>query len=82
MPILKLENTCTILNWKEELDRYLTYQRADILEGKGEISRKTAENKIQDELEKYLKKNTLTERIDRDFVEVLNQKAKKIGVKK
>ena len=72
----------TMADWKEELDRYLTYQRADILKGKGNVSRKTAEGKIKNELEKYLEQNIPVETVDRDFVEVLNKKVKEIGVKK
>lgn len=34
----------TMSDWKVELDRYLTYQRADILQGRGTVSRKSADS--------------------------------------
>jgi|GEM_PF-4866442 len=68
----------TMADWKEEFDRYLTYQQADILDEKGKVSRKTAENKIDIELEKYSENNAFIESADRDFVEVLTKKIKKI----
>ena len=68
----------TMADWKEELNRYLTYQRAEILEGKGKITRKTAEQKIESELSKNRIASPIIETVDRDFVEVLSKKAKEM----
>ena len=68
----------TMADWREELDRYLTYQRADVLVGNGKIKREKAESKIDEEIEKYNQNNVLIESVDRDFVEVLSDKVKKL----
>ena len=68
----------TMADWKEELDRYLTYQRADVLVGNGKVSRKSAEQKIETEVEKFNNENVLIESVDRDFVEVLSKNVKKL----
>ena len=47
------EQPMTMANWIEELDRNLTGNRRDILQGKGKISKKLAIEKAEEEFEVY-----------------------------
>ena len=40
-------------DWKKEVDTVLTIRHYDILEGKGKISKKQADEKAENEYEKY-----------------------------
>lgn len=72
------QTTMTMEDWKNELERYLTYQRADILKGKGKISRETANSKVDSEYEMFKKENHEITQVDMDYFEALNQGVKRI----
>lgn len=65
-------------DWKTELDRYLTYQRADILEGLGSVSRKSADEKVSREYEKYQAANHEITSVDKDYFKALSQGIKRL----
>jgi hypothetical protein len=68
----------TMTDWKTELERYLTYQRADILQGKGKISRKSAEEKIDKEYQKYQEVKPEIAQVDEDYFRVLKGEVKRL----
>lgn len=68
----------TMSDWKAELDRFLTYQRADILEGKGTISRKAADEKVDSEYAKYQEANHEVTAVDEDYFKALNKDIKRL----
>ncbi len=76
------QTTMTMEDWKAELDRYLTYQRADILKDKGSVSRKAADSKVNSEYEKFKKTNHEITQVDEDYFRALNQNAAKLFGKK
>jgi hypothetical protein len=66
----------TMSDWKAELDRYLTYQRADILEGRGAVSRRSADEKANREYAKYQTSHHEITRVDEDYFKALSQEVK------
>jgi hypothetical protein len=68
----------TMSDWKAELNRYLSYQRADILQGNGKISRKSANNKVDDEYGKYQEKNHEITKVDEDYFNSLSSNLKNL----
>ncbi|AYW44487.1 RhuM family protein [Tetragenococcus koreensis] len=70
------QTTMTMADWKEELDRYLTYQRADILEGRGSVSRRSANDKIDKEYEKYQIEHHEITKVDEDYFKALTNDIK------
>ncbi|KRL08122.1 RhuM family protein [Liquorilactobacillus hordei] len=74
----EMQTTMTMADWKAELDRYLNYQRADILEGKGTISRKNANIKVDREYEKYQEKHHEIARVDEDYFKALSSNMKRL----
>lgn len=76
------QTTMTMEDWKAELDRYLTYQRADILKDKGSVSRKAADSKVNSEYEKFKKTNHEITQVDEDYFRALNQNAANLFGKK
>jgi hypothetical protein len=72
------QTAMTMSDWKAELDRYLSYQRADILKGRGSISRKNANGKVEHEYEKYQETHHEITRVDEDYFKVLNQDMKRL----
>jgi hypothetical protein len=67
----KTKTIMTMLDWKKELDRYLTYQRADILTGNGTISRKSANDRAEDEYKKYQTTHHESAVVDDDYFKAL-----------
>lgn len=67
------QTSMTMADWKSELDRYLAYQRADILEGRGTVSRKNANKKVGDEYKKYQGSNHEITKVDEDYFKALSQ---------
>lgn len=67
----------TMNDWKSELDRYLDFQRVDILQDKGKISRDAANKKVDDELKKYKALNKEVKQVDTDYFNALNKLNKK-----
>ncbi|MGX7198186.1 RhuM family protein [Enterococcus olivae] len=67
------QTAMTMADWKSELDRYLAYQRADILEGRGTVSRKNANKKVDDEYKKYQESNHEITKVDEDYFKALSQ---------
>ena len=74
----EIQTTMTMADWKIELDRYLTYQRADILQDKRKISRVSANNKIDVEYQKYQELNHEVTTVDKDYFRVLEQELKRL----
>ncbi len=70
--------TMTMADWKAELDRYLAYQRADILEGRGTVSRKSADNKVDKEYEKYQAEHHEITSVDEDYFKALTNDIKRL----
>ena len=62
-------------DWKEALDEFLKFERADILEGPGKISHKLAEQKALKEYEKYdlERQNQIEKEIDSKLLDVLKE---------
>ena len=60
-------------DWKEALDEFLKFERADILEGPGKISHKLAEQKALKEYEKYdlARQNQIEKEIDSKLLDIL-----------
>lgn len=60
-------------DWKEALDGFLKFERADILEGPGKISHKLAEQKALKEYEKYdlARQNQIEKEIDSKLLDIL-----------
>ena len=60
-------------DWKEALDEFLKFERADILEGPGKISHKLAEQKALKEYEKYdlSRQNQIEKEIDSKLLDIL-----------
>ena len=60
-------------DWKEALDEFLNFERADILEGPGKISHKLAEQKALKEYEKYdlARQNQIEKEIDSKLLDIL-----------
>jgi len=72
------QTTMTMADWKAELDRYLTFQRADILTGKGRISRKSADEKVELEYKKYRTKRPEITKVDEDYFKALSKSSKQL----
>ncbi|WP_165006506.1 RhuM family protein [Neisseria yangbaofengii] len=70
------QTAMTMADWQAELDRYLTFQRADILQDKGKISRETAEAKADAEYQKYRQSHTLISKVQTDYFNALNHQLK------
>lgn len=68
----------TMADWQTELNRYLEFQRAEILEGYGKISRKLADQKADEEYEKYKAENHEITAVDQAFFEALKDDVKKL----
>ena len=62
-------------DWKEALDEFLKFERADILEGTGKISHKLAEQKALKEYEKYdlERQNQIEKEIDSKLLDILKE---------
>ena len=62
-------------DWKEALDEFLKFERADILEGPGKISHKLAEQKALKEYEKYdlERQNQIEKEIDSKLLDILKE---------
>ena len=62
-------------DWKEALDEFLKFERADILEGPGKISHKLAEHKALKEYEKYdlKRQNQIEKEIDSKLLDILKE---------
>ena len=62
-------------DWKEALDEFLKFERADILEGPGKISHKLAEQKALKEYEKYdlARQDQIEKEIDSKLLDILKE---------
>jgi hypothetical protein len=65
-------------DWKAELDRYLAYQRADILNGRGTVSRKSVEEKVDEEYQKYQGCHHEITAVDEDYFRALTGDIKRL----
>lgn len=76
------QTAMTMADWQAELDRYLTFQRADILQGKGSISRVNADKKAEIEYQKYQQNYIEISQVQKDYFNALNGNLKTISKKK
>lgn len=67
----------TMSDWKNELDRYLEFQRVDILQDKGKISRDAANKKVDAELKRYRELTQEIHPVDTHFFNALSNHNKK-----
>lgn len=67
----------TMSDWKSELDRYLEFQRVDILQNKGKVSRNAANEKVDTELKRYRELNQEIHQVDTDYFNALSNRNKK-----
>jgi hypothetical protein len=74
----EMQTMMTMSDWKAELDRYLTYQRADILEDKGVVSRKNADEKADREYAKYQAEHHEITAVDEDYFRALSRDIKRL----
>jgi hypothetical protein len=72
------QTAMTMSDWKAELDRYLAYQRADILQNRGSVSRQTADEKIEREYGKYRAKHHEITAVDEDYFKALSRDIKRL----
>lgn len=72
------QTAMTMEDWKLELNRYLSYQRADILQGRGSVSRNMANSKVDSEYEKYKKVHHEITQVDKDYFKALTQEINQI----
>ncbi|MEX0381281.1 RhuM family protein [Leuconostoc sp. MS02] len=78
----EIQTAMTMSDWQEEVDRYLTYQRADILKNRGNISRKNADTKVDHEYQKYQDTHHEITSVDDDYFKALSDDIKTLGDKK
>ena len=76
------QSAMTMEDWKSELDRYLTFQRADVLEGRGSVSRKSANDKIDQEYRKYQSLVPEISQVDQDYFKALKKDVKNVKEQK
>lgn len=76
------QTAMTMSDWQAEVDRYLTYQRADILKNRGNISRKNADTKVDREYQKYQDTHHEITSVDDDYFKALSDDIKTLGDKK
>jgi hypothetical protein len=69
----------TMADWKAELDRYLTYQRADVLQGRGSVSRPNVDGKVDVEYERFQAAHHEVAGVDEDYFKALSQNVKRLG---
>jgi hypothetical protein len=72
------QTAMTMADWKAELNRYLTYQRADILEGHGMVSRKSANGKVDREYKKHQIEHREIAAVDEDYFKALSADIKRL----
>lgn len=77
----EMQSAMTMADWKTELDRFLDYQRADILQGKGTVSRKSADARIDDEYRKYQDQHHEITKVDEDYFRALTKDIKQLKEK-
>lgn len=65
------QTAMTMADWQAEIDRYLDYQRADILKNKGAVSRQTANLKVDQAYEHYQKNHHEVTQVDEDYFKAL-----------
>ncbi|MGO2243675.1 MAG: RhuM family protein [Pseudolactococcus laudensis] len=74
----RTQSVMTMSDWRSELDRYLAYQRADILEGRGKVSRKSADGKVDQVYENYQIEYHEVTSVDKDYFNALSDDIKRL----
>jgi len=72
------QTAMTMADWKAELDRYLVYQRADILEGRGAVARRSADAKVDEEYKKYQETHHEITSVDEDYFKALTDSVNRL----
>lgn len=75
--LIERENTFTMVEFAKSINEFLAFRKYDILEGKGKISKKKAEEKAKAEYEEFNK----TQKINSDFDKEVEKLLKKGGGK-
>lgn len=75
--LIERENTFTMIEFAASINEFLTFRKYDVLEGKGKISKKTADKKAVAEYDEFNK----TQKIDSDFDKQIKELIEKGGGK-
>ena len=75
--LIERENTFTMTEFAVSINEFLTFRKYDILEGKGRISKKQADEKAKEEFDEFNK----TQKINSDFDKQIKKLVEKGGEK-
>lgn len=75
-PLIRRRNTFTMAQFAESVDRFLSFNEYEILEGKGKVSKKQAEEKAREEYSAFNKTQRLTSDFDREVQKMIAAKKK------
>ena len=75
--LIERENTFTMTEFAVSINEFLTFRKYDILEGKGRISKKQADEKAKEEYDEFNK----TQKINSDFDKQIKKQVEKGGEK-
>ena len=74
--LVERENTFTMEEFSKSINAFLEFRKYDILQGKGNISRKEAEEKAEKEYNIFNKKQKITSDFDKLLIEAKDLKKK------
>lgn len=72
--LIRRRNTFTMAQFAESVDRFLSFNEYEILEGKGRISKKQADEKAREEYDAFNKTQRLTSDFDREVQKMIAAK--------
>lgn len=72
--IVERRNTFTMESFSESVNKFLSFNEYQILEGHGAVSRKKAEQKADEEYEKFNKQQSIESDFDREVKRLLQKK--------
>ncbi|WP_263422220.1 RhuM family protein [Vibrio sp. B1FIG11] len=75
--IIERRNTFTMEAFAESVNKFLTFNEYQVLEGYGNVSRKAAEQKAHAEYEQFNKQQKIESDFDREVKKLLNDGRKK-----
>lgn len=74
--LIRRRNTFTMAQFAESVDRFLSFNEYEILEGKGKVSKKQAEEKAREEYSAFNKTQRLTSDFDREVQKMMAARKK------
>jgi hypothetical protein len=74
--IIERRNTLTMESFADSVNKFLSFNEYQVLEGYGKISRKQAEQKAIEEYEKFNKQQRIESDFDREVKKLLQKKRK------